>query len=100
MVLRFEYREVLLQRFMVLSLGISFFSSFFLISCVVCFRHKKPYTGRAIKRKKTYKSQQLPASSLHGKNQRPQNNRKSPPCLASEIIYPRRVRKQFIERYR
>jgi len=29
-----------------------FFFSFFLLSCVMCFRYKKPYAARAMKRKK------------------------------------------------
>jgi len=37
---------------MVRSLSLGLFSFFFLLSCIICFRYKKLYAARAMKRKK------------------------------------------------
>jgi len=63
-------------------------------------RYKKPYGALAMKRKKPINAIPPPASPLHGKNQSPRVHRKSSPRLAPKIIYPRHVRKQYIETYR
>jgi len=62
--------------------------------------YKMPYAALAMERKKPINSIPPPASPLHGKNQRPRVHRKSLPRLAPKIIYPRHVRKQYIETYR
>jgi len=85
----------------VLSLGPFFFLfSFFFNHALFVSRYKKPYAALAMKRKKPINANPPPASPLHGKNQTPRVHRKSPPCLAPKIIYPRHVRKQYIETYR
>ena len=63
-------------------------------------RYQKAYAALAMKRKKPINANPPPASPLHGKNQTPRVHRKSPPRLAPKIIYPRHVRKQYIEMYR
>jgi len=63
-------------------------------------RYKKPYAALAMKRKKPINANPAPASPLHGKNQTPRVCGKSFPHLAPKIIYPRHVRKQYIETYR
>jgi len=62
-------------------------------------RYKKPYAALAMKRKKPINANPPPASPLHGINQTPPVHRKSLPRLAPKIIYPRQVRKQYIETY-
>jgi len=87
-----------------LSLGHFFFFFFhFFIFCnhaLFVPRYKKPYAALAMKRKKPINASPPPASPLHGKNQTPRVNRKSLPRLAPKIIYPRHVKKQYIETYR
>jgi len=84
-----------------LVLFFSFFSLFFFCNHVLFLsRYKKPYAALAMKRKKPINAIPPPASPLHGKNQTPRVHRKSPPRLAPKIIYPRHVRKQYIETYR
>ena len=83
----------------VLTLSHFFFLSFFLNQALFVSRYKKPYAARAMKRKKPIKANPPPASPLDGKNQTPRVHRKSLPRLAPKIIYPRDVRKQYIERY-
>jgi len=82
----------------VLSLGRFFF--FFCNHALFVSRYKKPYAALAMKRKKPINAIPPPASPLHGKNQTPRVHRKSLPRLAPKIIYPRHVRKQYIETYR
>jgi len=62
--------------------------------------YKRPCAALAMKRKKPINANPPPASPLHGKNQTPRVHRKSLPRLAPKIIYPRHVRKQYIETYR
>jgi len=83
----------------VLSLGLF---SFFLFCNHGLFvsRYKKPYAALAMKRKKPINAIPPPASPLDGKNQTPRVHRKGLPRLAPKIIYPRHVRKQYIETYR
>ena len=76
------------------------FFSFFCNHALFVSRYKKPYAALARKRKKPINANPPPASPLHGKNQTPRVHRKSLPLLAPKIIYPRHVRKQFIETYR
>jgi len=83
----------------VLSLG-RFFSFSFCNHALFVSRYKKPYGALAMKRKKPINAIPPPASPLHGKNQTTRVHRKSLPLLASKIIYPRHVRKQYIETYR
>jgi len=82
-----------------LSLG-RFFSFFFCNHALFVSRYQKPYAALAMKRKKPISAIPPPAPPLHGKNQTPRVHRKSPPRLAPKIIYPRHVRKQYIETYR
>jgi len=77
-----------------------FFLFFFCNHASFVFRYKKPYAALAMKRKKPINAIPPPASPLHGKNQTPRVHRESLPCLAPEIIYPRHVRKQYMETYR
>ena len=63
--------------------SVSFFS--FLISCVICFRYKKPYAARAMKRKKPLSQNNRPLPCV-GKIQDPGNHRKSPLHLAPKIL--------------
>jgi len=72
----------------------SFSFFFFFNHALFVSRYKKPYAALAIKRKKPINAIPPPASPLHGKNQTPRVQRKSPPRLAPNIIYPRHVRKQ------
>jgi len=77
------------------------FLFFFFCNHALCVsRYKKPYAALAMKRKKPINSIPPPASPLHGKNQTLRVHRKSLPRLAPKIIYPRHVRKQYIETYR
>jgi len=76
------------------------FSFFFCNHALFVSRYKKPYAALAMKRKKPINANPPPASPLHGKNQTPRVHRKSLPRLAPKIIYPRHVRKQYIETYR
>jgi len=115
-VLRFQLREVDKRWFVSYLLVVSFFLffffsfsffSFFSVFLVFFFNHalfvsryKKPYAARAKKRKKPINANPPPASHLHGKNQTPRVHRKSLPRLAPKIIYPRHLRKQYIEMYR
>jgi len=78
----------------VLSLGCFFF---FLNHALFVCRYKKPYAARAMKRKKPINAKPAPASPLHRKNQTTRIHRKKPARLAPKIIYPRHVRRQFIE---
>jgi len=85
-----------------LSLG-RFFFFFFLFFCnhaLFVSRYKKPYAALTMKRKKPINAIPPPASPLYRKNQTPRVHRKSLPRLAPKIIYPRHVRKQYIETYR
>jgi len=82
-----------------------FFFSFFLFfffcnHALFVSRYKKPFAARALKRKKPINANPPPASPPHGKNQTPRVHRKSLPRLAPKIIYPRHVRKQYMETYR
>jgi len=77
-----------------------FFFFFFCNHALFVSRYKKPYAALGMKRKKRINANPPPASPLHGKNQTPRVYRKSPPRLAPKIIYPRHVRKQYIETYR
>jgi len=87
--------------FVILSFGrFLFFSFSFCNHALFVSRYKKPYAALAIKRKKPINANPPPASPLHGKNQTPRVHRKSLPRLAPKIIYPRHVRKQYIEKYR
>jgi len=81
-----------------LSLGL-FLLSFFCNHALFVSRYKKPYAALAMERKKPINAIPPPASPLHGKNQTPRVHRKSLPHLAPKIIYPRHVRKQYIETY-
>jgi len=83
----------------VISLG-CFFSFFFCNHALFVSRYKKPYAALAMKRKKAINANPPPASPLYGKNQTPRVHSKSLPRLAPKIIYPRHVRKQYIEMYR
>jgi len=83
----------------VLSLGRYFFL-FFCNHVLFVSRYKKPYAALAMKRKKPINAIPPPASPRHRKNQTPRVHRKSLPRLAPKIIYPRHVRKQYIETYR
>jgi len=82
-----------------LSLG-RFFFLFFYNHGLFVSRYKEPYAALAMKRKNPINANPPPASPLHGKNQTGQVHRKSLPRLARKIIYPRHVRKQYIETYR
>jgi len=73
---------------------------FFCNHALFVSRYKKPYAVLVMKRKKPINAIPPPASPLHGKNQTPRVHRKSPPRLAPKIIYPRHIRKQYIETYR
>jgi len=81
------------------ALFFSFFSFFWNHASFVS-RYKKPYGALAMKRKKPINANPPPASRRHGNNQTPRVHRKSPARLAPKIIYPRHVRKQYIETYR
>jgi len=76
------------------------FFSFFCNHALFVSRYKETYAALAMKRKKPINAIPLPASPLHGKYQTPRVHRKSPPHLAPKIIYPRHIRKQYIETYR
>jgi len=75
------------------------FFSFFCNHALFVSRYKKPCAALAMKRKIPINAYPPPASPLHGKNQIPRVHRKSLPRLAPKIIYPRHVRKQYIETY-
>jgi len=77
-----------------------FFFFFFCNHALFVSRYKKPYAALVMKRKKPINANPPPASPPHGKNQTPRVHRKSLPRLAPKIIYPRHVRKQYIETYR
>ena len=82
---------------------ISWFFFLFFFFCnhaLFVSRYKKPDAALAMKRKKPINAIPPPASPLHGKIQTPRVHRKSPPRLPPKIIYPRHVRKQYIETYR
>ena len=84
-------------------LSLSPFFLFFFLFCnhaLFVSRYKKPCAALAMKRKKPINANSPPASPLHGKNQTPRVHRKSFPRLAPKIIYPRHIRKQYIETYR
>ena len=83
-----------------LSLCRFLFFFFFCNHALFVSRYKKPYAVLAVKRKKPINAIPPPASPLHGKNQTPRVHRKCLPRLAPKIIYPRHVRKQYIETYR
>jgi len=85
-----------------LSLSCFFLSFFFFVLNHVLFvsRYKKPYAALAMNRKKPINANTPPTSPLHGKNQTPGVHRKGLPRLVPKIIYPRYVRKQYIETYR
>jgi len=76
-----------------------FFSSFFFNHAWFVSRYKKPYAALAIRRKKPMNAKPPPASPLQVKDQTPRIQRKNP-RLAPKIIYPRHLRRQFIETYR
>jgi len=83
------------------SLSCLFFIFFYFCNhALFVSRYKKPYAALAMKRKKPINAIPPPASPLHGKNQTPRVHRKGPPRLAPKIIYPRHVRKKYIETYR
>jgi len=85
------------------ALSLGRFSFFFLSFCnhaLFVSRYKKPYAALAMKRKKPINANPPPVSPLYGKNQTPRVHRKSLPRLAPKIIYPRHVRKRYIETYR
>ena len=89
-VLQLKYRKVLRWlRENPISWLLLFFL-FFLISesCVICFRYKKPYAARAMKRKKPISHNNRPLHLLIGKIKHPKNHRKSPPRLAPKILIP------------
>jgi len=69
----------------------------FLISCVICFRYKKPYAARAMKRKKPISHNNCPLHLFMGKIKHPENHRKSPPHLAPKILIPQ-TRKETLYR--
>ena len=74
------------------SLGRFFFSlfSFFLLSCMICFKIQTASCSASYGENKTYKQKPRPASPLHGKHQAPRIHRKSPPRLAPMIKPPMR----------
>jgi len=80
--------------------GVFFFFFFFYNHALFVSRYKKPYAAEAMKRKKPIKAKPPPASPLHGTNETPRVHRKSLPRPSPKILYPRHVRKQYIERYR
>jgi len=101
LLLYLKYRKVLRWlREDPISWSFFFHFSFFFIFCnhaLLVSRYKKPYAALAMKRKKPTNANPPPASPLHRKNQTPRVHRKSFPCLPPKIIYPRPVRKQYLE---
>jgi len=97
-----RWEEVCEKR--VLSFGHSSFFYFFLFffcnHVLIDSRDKKLHAALAIAKTKAINANPPDASPLHGKNQIPGLDRKSLPRLAPKIIYPRQLRKQYIETYR
>jgi len=83
-----------------LSLGRFLFFFFFCNLAFIISGDKKPCAALAMEKTKPINANPPPASPLDGKNQTPRLHRKSLPRLAPKIIYPRHVRKQYIETYR
>jgi len=79
---------------------IFFFLIFFCNQMFIVSRSKKPHAALGMEKTKPINSNPPPVSPLHGKNQTPRVHRKTLPRLATKIIYPRHVRKQYIQTYR
>jgi len=70
--------EVEERWFVSLSHGCILFFNFFLISCVICFRYKKAYAARGMKRKKPRSHNNHPLHLLVGRIKHPETMGKAP----------------------